>query len=308
MDLGKVYKMTKNRLLKRQLKKCGIDSANSIDPQKFENFLKLVEASYEEHEKSLKMLDRSLEIASEEMQEALERNREQSWQMIQQSRLASMGEMISMIAHQWRQPLNAISLTASDLKLRMMMGKTDDDAFVEGLEKVVTYVHHLSDTIEDFRTFFKAGKRRSKTSFKEIVQSLKGIIETSLKNSPIVVNYDLDKSRQFTSYPNEIKQVVLNLVKNAQDVLIERGVENPRIDIVAGFDGVRNYLQVRDNGGGIEPSILGRIFEPDFSTKNESGTGLGLYMSKIIIEEHCGGKLKVENSDQGAVFTVELEG
>ncbi len=300
--------MTQNRLLKRQLKKCGIESIESIDPQKFEKFLKLVEASYNENEKSLKMLDRSLEIASEEMQEALERNREQSWRMIRQSRLATMGEMISMIAHQWRQPLNAISLTASDLKLKKMMGEADDESVIEGLEKIVTYVHHLSETIEDFRTFFKDGKRRTETSFKEIVESLKGIIEASLKKSSIVVEYDLDNSRRFSSYPNEIKQVVLNLVKNSEDVLTERGVENPRIDIEAGFEDGMHYLQVRDNGGGVDPAILGRIFEPDFSTKDEKGTGIGLYMSKIIVEEHCGGELRVENSKEGAVFTILLEG
>ncbi len=306
--MGKVYEMTQNRLLKRQLKKCGIESIESIDPQKFEKFLKLVEASYNENEKSLKMLDRSLEIASEEMQEALERNREQSWRMIRQSRLATMGEMISMIAHQWRQPLNAISLTASDLKLKKMMGEADDESVIEGLEKIVTYVHHLSETIEDFRTFFKDGKRRTETSFKEIVESLKGIIEASLKKSSIVVEYDLDNSRRFSSYPNEIKQVVLNLVKNSEDVLTERGVENPRIDIEAGFEDGMHYLQVRDNGGGVDPAILGRIFEPDFSTKDEKGTGIGLYMSKIIVEEHCGGELRVENSKEGAVFTILLEG
>ncbi len=306
--MGKVYEMTENRLLKRQLKKCGIESIESIDQQKFEKFLKLVDASYNENEKSLKMLDRSLEIASEEMQEALERNREQSWRMIRQSRLATMGEMISMIAHQWRQPLNAISLTASDLKLKKMMGEADDESVIEGLEKIVTYVHHLSETIEDFRTFFKDGKRRTETSFKEIVESLKGIIEASLKKSSIVVEYDLDNSRRFSSYPNEIKQVVLNLVKNSEDVLTERGVENPRIDIEAGFEDGMHYLQVRDNGGGVDPAILGRIFEPDFSTKDEKGTGIGLYMSKIIVEEHCGGELRVENSKEGAVFTILLEG
>ncbi|BBG65931.1 histidine kinase [Hydrogenimonas sp.] len=298
--------MTVNRLLKRQLKKCGIDSLESIDPKKLESFLKLVEASYEENEKSIRMLDRSLEIASEEMREALERNREQSMRMVQQSRLASMGEMVSMIAHQWRQPLNAISLTASDLKLKILMGKSDDNSLVGGLEKIVGYVHHLSETVEDFRTFFKSGKNRTETSFKEIVESLKGIIETSLKNSSIKVVYNLDGNARFNSYPNEIKQVVLNLVKNAQDVLIERGVENPRIEIVARYDGRRHYLEVRDNGGGIDPSILGHIFDPGFSTKEKDGTGIGLYMSKIIIEEHCGGKLKAENSEEGALFTIEL--
>ncbi len=306
MAMGKVYEMTRNRLLKRQLKKCGIDSTR-VDPEKFEAFLRLVESSYEEHEKSLRLLDRSLEIASEEMHESIEKNKEQSRQLIEQSRLASMGEMISMIAHQWRQPLNAISLTVSDLKLRLMMGKFDEKEFLDGVEKVVRYVQHLSDTVEDFRSFFKSDKKRSVTSFKEIVESVRGIIETSMGNRPIRIAYDLDPKGRFTSYPNELKQVVLNLVKNAEDVLLERGVRNPRIEIVSGYKEGKHFLQVRDNGGGIAPEFLGRIYEPNFSTKNEKGTGIGLYMSKIIIEEHCGGTLKVENSREGAVFTIELE-
>ena len=300
--------MTRNRLLKRQLKKCGIDSLDSLDREKFDALLKLVESSYEEHEKSLRMLDRSLEIASEEMQEALRKNREQSWKMMQQSRLASMGEMISMIAHQWRQPLNVISLTASDLKLKMLMGKTDSRNFAKGLEKIVMYVHHLSETVEDFRSFFKTDKKRVETSFKEIVRSLEGIIDTSLKSSAIAVSYDLERGGRFTSYPNELKQVVLNLVKNAQDVLVERGVQTPCIEIVCGCDGQKHWLEVRDNGGGVPEDILGRIFEPDFSTKEKNGTGIGLYMSKIIIEEHCGGNLKVKNGPEGAIFTIELKG
>ncbi len=306
-DPEKVLKMIKNRLLERQLEKCGIDSFESIDSKKFKSLLRIVESTYDEYEKNLKTLDRSLEIASGEMQEALKRNKEQSWRMIQQSRLASMGKMINMIAHQWRQPLNAISLTVSDLKIKMMMGKIDTNTLENGLEKVIMYVRHLSETVDDFRDFFKTDKKTGETSFKEIVESVRAIIEASVKNSSIQIHYSLDPDARFVSYPNELKQVVLNLVKNAEDVLIERSVENPRIEIVSGCIEGKHYLKVKDNGGGISADILGRIYEPDFSTKEGSGTGIGLYMSKIIIEEHCKGKLKVENDEKGAVFTIELE-
>ncbi len=307
LDLGEVQ-MTKNRLLARQLKKCKIESAESITPQKFQEFLKLVESSYEGYDKSLKLLDRSLEIASEEMREALRKNEEQSKRMIEQSRLATMGEMTSMIAHQWRQPLNVISLTATDLKLKLLMGDGDKKIVAEGLDKIVSYVRHMSETVEDFRTFFKSGKKREITSFKEIVESIEGIIETSTKNRSIDITYTFNGVCRFKSYPNELKQVVLNLVKNAEDVLSERGVENPCIEIVSWCDKSGRYLEVRDNGGGVSPDILEKIFEPDFSTKEEDGTGIGLYMSKVIIEEHCGGKLKVRNGEKGAIFTIELNG
>ncbi len=307
LDLGEVQ-MTKNRLLARQLKKCGIESSQSVTPEKFEDFLKLVESSYEGYDKSLKLLDRSLEIASEEMREALRKNEEQSKRMIEQSRLATIGEMTSMIAHQWRQPLNVISLTATDLKLKLLMGDSDKKIVAEGLDKIVSYVKHLSDTVEDFRTFFKSGKKRVETSFREIVESIEGIIETTTKNRSIEIKFELDEGCRFKSFPNELKQVVLNLVKNAEDVLSERGVKTPQIDIVSWCDDKGHYLEVRDNGGGISAEIMDRIFEPDFSTKEDEGTGIGLYMSKVIIEEHCGGKLNVRNGEKGAIFTIELSG
>ncbi|MCF6201494.1 MAG: HAMP domain-containing histidine kinase [Hydrogenimonas sp.] len=298
--------MRKNRLLSRQLKKCEIDTVEEITPEKFEKFLELVESSYNGYEKSLNLLDRSLEIASEEMREALEKNKKQTEQMLKQSRLASMGEMVSMIAHQWRQPLNAISLTATDLKIKISLGELDMSKITEGLEKIVSHVQHLSDTVEDFRRFFKSEKSMAETTFKDIVESIETIIETTAKNSSIDINYRLDKSCIFKSYPNELKQAILNLVKNAEDVLIERGVKRPRIEIVSRCDERKSYLEIRDNGGGVPPEILEHIFEPDFSTKKDNGTGVGLYMTKIIVEEHCGGRLKVENNKEGATFTIEL--
>jgi len=227
--------------------------------------------------------------------------------LYEQSRLAQMGEMISMIAHQWRQPLNAISATSSALQLRAKLDKLDQDFVIEMTDNISIYSQHLSDTIDDFRNFFKPNKEKDKVSFTEIIDAVVKIIDLSLKNHNIELVKELNCEDNFKSYANELKQVVLNLVKNAEDILIENEVENPYIKITTKTHGNKFVLEVSDNGGGIPKKVLHNIFDPYFSTKKQKdGTGLGLYMSKMIIEEHCRGKLRAYNSDEGAVFVVTV--
>jgi signal transduction histidine kinase len=227
--------------------------------------------------------------------------------LYEQSRLAQMGEMISMIAHQWRQPLNAISATSSALQLRAKLDKLDQNFVIEMTDNISIYSQHLSDTIDDFRNFFKSNKEKDKVSFTEIIDAVVKIIDLSLKNHNIELVKELNCEDNFKSYANELKQVVLNLVKNAEDILIENEVQNPYIKITTKTHGNKFVLEVSDNGGGIPKKVLHNIFDPYFSTKKQKdGTGLGLYMSKMIIEEHCRGKLRAYNSDEGAVFVVTV--
>jgi len=232
---------------------------------------------------------------------------EKTKQIIQQNRLALMGEMLSMIAHQWRQPLNAISSTSGSIKLKAMRGRLKDDIAIQKAQSITGYVQHLSETIDDFRDFFKPNKEQKKTSYGNIIQSILNIVEVSIKNKNIKMFLELDCNEEFVTYENEIKQVVLNLVKNAEDILVDNRITNPYIKIKT-FNLEKNYiLEVSDNGGGISNDIIEKIFDPYFSTKTQKdGTGLGLYMSKMIIEEHCGGKLEVFNRDGGATFKVIL--
>ncbi len=232
------------------------------------------------------------------------KNREKDKQLMQQSRLAQMGEMMSMIAHQWRQPLSAISSTSIGIKIKAEFGKLDNDTAIELSEKISKYTQHLSATIDDFREFFKSNKEKKETTYNELVHDVTNIVKDSITNKNIKLIEELNSKEIFSTYPNEIKQVILNLIKNAEDILIEKDTINPQI-IIKTFN---NTLMVSDNAGGIPEDILDKIFDPYFSTKNKKdGTGLGLYMSKIIIEEHCDGKLSVSNSDEGAVFKIVLE-
>ena len=243
------------------------------------------------------------ETLEDKIEKEVNKNREKDKAMFQQSRLAQMGEMVSMIAHQWRQPLTAISATSASLVLKSQFDTLDNETAEDLGKKISEYTQHLSSTIDDFRDFFKPNKECAKTTYKELVNSVLGIVEASIKNNNINFKQKLQNETALYTYRNEIKQVILNLIKNAEDILKEKEIQNPTITIEAnGY-----ILRVKDNAGGVPDDIIDKVFNPYFSTKKEkNGTGLGLYMSKTIVEEHCGGKLSVYNDAEGAVFEIEL--
>ena len=235
---------------------------------------------------------------------AKEQENKKNQEMIQQqSRLAQMGEMISMIAHQWRQPLAAISSTSASIKLKSTLNKLDNNTAIKLADNLLSYSHHLSSTIDDFRDFFKSNKHKSNVVYNQLIQDVLNIVEVSIVNKNITLVKNLQSDTVFYTYPNELKQVILNLIKNAEDAVLTKRVQNPTITIQT----KDNILTISDNGGGVAKDIMDKIFDPYFSTKkNLNGTGLGLYMSKIIIEDHCSGKLTVENDKKGAVFSIKL--
>jgi len=243
------------------------------------------------------------ELLLEKVHQEEEKNKIQFEMMQQQHRLAQMGEMLSMIAHQWRQPLSAITAATGSLELKARLKQLDNEQTLELTEKIKHFSKHLSATIDDFRNFFKSNKIKTKTNYQEILKSVLNIIESSLKKRNIQVNIKIVSLQYFETYENEIKQVVLNLLKNAEDALIENNIQNKMIDIT--IDGYT--LTISDNAGGIPEQIIDKIFDPYFSTKTKKdGTGLGLYMSKLIIEDHVKGTLQVTNNDKGAVFMLDL--
>ncbi len=255
--------------------------------------------------KKIEELNRDLE---KRVEEEVKKNREKDKQLLHQSRLAQMGEMISMIAHQWRQPLSAISSCSLAINVKAKLGKLDKESAVELSEKISEYSQHLSSTIDDFRDFFKPNRGKEETTYESLVKSALSIVEVSLKNRSVDVRLDLQCDALLTTYPNELKQVILNLIKNAEDAVVERKIPEPYIEIKSYSEDNKAVLEVRDNAGGVPDNIIDKIFDPYFSTKLEkNGTGLGLYMSKMIVEEHCNGKLEVENGPEGAIFKITLE-
>ena len=252
-----------------------------------------------------KRYNKKLEKSVQEIKKELE---EKQKQLLQQSRLAQMGEMISMIAHQWRQPLAAISSTSSTILLKAKLNKLDKELSIELASKINEYSRHLSNTIEDFRNFFKTDKKQDITNLSILIDNVVSIVKSSLDSKKIKIVKEIKYKKPFKTYANELKQVILNLVKNAEDALVENNIEEPYIKIKTYQKGDKVILEISDNAGGIPKDVLPKIFEPYFSTKKKKdGTGLGLYMSKIIIEEHCNGTITAYNDDKGAVFKIELE-
>ena len=239
--------------------------------------------------------------------EEVKKAREKDTQLLQQSRLAQMGEMISMIAHQWRQPLSAISTTTGSLNFKLMLDDIDKDELIEEIINIEKYVQHLSKTIDDFRNFFKQNKQKEWISIKKVIEDSVSIIKNVLtsKNITILTEYDCDMD--IKTYPNELRQVLLNLIANSKDAILENDTKNPTIIIKSECKDDKVYILCIDNAGGIPENIINNIFNPYFSTKLEKdGTGLGLYMSKIIIKEHCNGEITASNNKTGAVFKIEL--
>lgn len=254
--------------------------------------------------KAYEELSKTLETR---VKEEIGKNNDKTTQMIQQSRLAQMGEMISMIAHQWRQPLASISAISGTLSLDVMMQNYDEKFFQERLDSISELSQHLSETINDFRGFFKHDKRKEKANLGAIVDSCIQIIGPSLANKSIHFQIDIDRNVVLNSFISELKQVMLNIFKNAEDALLESKTENATVWIKGYADDNYIYISIEDNAGGISKDIANEIFDPYFSTKKQKdGTGLGLYMSKIIIEEHIGGTISFKNTDLGASFTISI--
>ncbi|MGM0623124.1 MAG: sensor histidine kinase [Campylobacterota bacterium] len=242
-----------------------------------------------------------------EQKEVRKQLQEKEKYLLHQSRLAQMGEMISMIAHQWRQPLAAISSTANALSLKVAMGRYEESFFESRLENINSYSQHLSATIDDFRNFFKKHKEKKEITLEQLVDDSLNIIQTSMDHRSIEIIKEYHCRQKVQTYPNEVRQVILNLLKNAEDVLVELDKKEKWVKIRTGFTDSACFIEIEDNGGGIDEEIMDKLFEPYFSTKeSRDGTGLGLYMSQIIIKEHCKGKLTARNSSEGAVFKVEL--
>ena len=241
------------------------------------------------------------------LEQELRNNRLKDKQLMEQSRLAQMGEMISMIAHQWRQPLSAISAASGAIHFKAKRNKLDNETAEELSEKIIDYAHHLSVTIDDFRNFFKSNKEKKRVTYTELIDNVLNIVQESIENKNIRIVKDFEQEESFETYPNELKQVILNLIKNAEDILLEKQIEEPYIQLYTYKRDKKMIFEVSDNGGGVPEAVINKIFDPYFSTKTQKdGTGLGLYMSKTIIEEHCQGVLSIHNSSVGATFTIEL--
>ena len=246
---------------------------------------------------------------SDKVKIALNEARMKDRLFVQQSRLAAMGEMIEQIAHQWRQPLHTLALINQDMYVKQKLGTCDEEYFDQSHERIDEHLQYLSKTIDDFRNFYKADKSISPEDVGELAADALRLSDVFLKYAKIKTHLEVSTTQKVNIAKNEMIQVLMNLIKNAHDAIVEQRISDGKIIVsVEDYDtGVK--VCVEDNAGGIAPSVLEKVFDIYFTTKDpEYGTGLGLHMSKFIIEESFGGKIWVENVNGGARFIILLPG
>lgn len=257
-----------------------------------------------------KDLVRTIDSLHDEMSERLkaeEELRARERLLIQQSRLAAMGEMISNIAHQWRQPLNTLGLIVQRLPHFYDAGRFDREFLITSTRDAMNLVRHMSATIDDFRDFFRPDRERTIFNVKKAVNQAISLVDTGFKALNIDFETRIEGEPTISGYPSQFSQVLLNILFNARDALIERAVNRGRIRIEVGREGDRLVLAIRDNAGGIPDDILDKVFDPYFTTKGpDRGTGIGLFMAKSIIEKSMGGRITACNHEDGAEFRIEV--
>ena len=248
----------------------------------------------------LEALNRSLQIR---IDEAVAEIRRKDQVMISQSRQAAMGEMIGNIAHQWRQPLNALAMVLGNIKSAFQYNELTEQYLDKTVENGNRLLQKMSTTINDFSNFFRPDKEILHFSAREQINHAVALVEAGLINQNISVHLDAPQDLTLTGFPNEYSQVLLNLLANARDAIKESAVPEGRITIRLYLQDGQGIVSVSDNGGGIDSAVIDKIFEPYFSTK-EMGTGIGLYMSKMIVERSMNGTISAHNIVGGTEFII----
>ncbi len=225
--------------------------------------------------------------------------------LMNQNKLASMGEMIGNIAHQWRQPLTQLSSILINIELHFDKDKLTKDKLMNKIDEANEQISFMSNTIDDFRNFFSSGKAKKSYEIQEVIELSNHLMSATLDKNNIKLTANIQDNFTLNGYPNEVTQALVNIINNAKDVLIEREIKNKLIIITTFTKDNQHIITIQDNAGGIDENLLEKVFEPYFSTKHASiGTGIGLYMTKTIIEKNNNGKIFVDNLDNGAIFTI----
>lgn len=241
------------------------------------------------------------------IEEGIASNLETQKMMIHQSRLAAMGEMISMIAHQWRQPVNAIAVMANNLYMDVEFNTLNEERLRDALLNTIDLTQELSKTIDDFRNFFKPDNALTEANLSTIVNDAVLVIGKSIDYANITIEKPDVSDIVVTTHARELVQVIVNIMKNAKDAFEIHPHHNQKITIRFRQESENIFLSICDNAGGISDDVIDKIFDPYFSTKQDvNGTGLGLYVSKIIVEKHLKGNLRAYNHEEGVCFEIAL--
>ena len=257
---------------------------------KLEDFLHL-----EEHTKELE----------KKIGEELEKNKDKDKLIFQQNKMAALGEMLGNISHQWRQPLMEINSIFLPIEAKLSMDiAIEKDELIDSINKLNDITNYMSNTIDDFRDFFATDKEKIEFKLLDQINSTINIISGVLKSDNIKLDIIIQKNPILIGYKNEYSQVLINIISNARDILVQRKIQNPYIKISIYEENNNIITTIEDNAGGIIVDPIEKIFEPFSTYEKRNGTGLGLFMSKLIIENNMNGKLEANNTKDGAIFKI----
>ena len=257
---------------------------------KLEDFLHL-----EEHTKELE----------KKIGEELEKNKDKDKLIFQQNKMAALGEMLGNISHQWRQPLMEINSIFLPIEAKLSMDiAIEKDELIQSINKLNEITKYMSDTIDDFRDFFATDKEKIEFQLLEQINSTINIISGVLKADNIKLDIIIKKNPILVGYKNEYSQVLINIISNARDILVQRKIKDPYIKISIYEENDNIITTIEDNGGGITVEPIEKIFEPFSTYEKKNGSGLGLFMSKLIILNNMNGKLEANNTEHGAIFKI----
>jgi PAS domain S-box-containing protein len=261
----------------------------------------------EELKRQKQLLEELNETLENRVEEEVAKNREKDSMLIQQNRQAALGEMLDHIAHQWKQPLNSIALIIQYMRETASDGELTDELVEVTVSKTMALLEHMAQTIDVFRGFYRPDKEKKVFSVKDSINQALAFIAPAFKFQSIAAELDVDPELTAFGYPKEFAQVLLNILANTRDAFKARETEKPKVIIRAFSEDTKTVVTIADNAGGIPESIKDKIFDFNFTTNESSGgTGIGLYMSKNIIEKNMSGTLSAKNTDDGAQFRIEI--
>ncbi len=281
----------------------------------FKELNSLLEVKVDLKTKELQTLNNSLE---KRIKHEVENSRKKDQIMFSQARLASLGEMLQNIAHQWRQPLGALTMIIQSFQSKFLSGKLTEEFVDSRVEDAGVLAKNMSDTLEDFRTFFDPNKSHKTFSIKKVINKSIDLTKYQLEKDGVEVSFTMQEDIKIYGFENELTHVILNLINNSKDALNENNIEKKQIRIIVKTTTNSVIINVIDNAGGIKSDIMSKIFDPYFTTKHKSiGTGIGLYMSKQMVEKHMNGKIDCKNIKHKmgmeknalyncAMFTIEI--
>ncbi len=286
------YDVTKEVLLKKELEKKELE---------LKQLNKTLEKKVQTQTSQLLELNQTLELR---VQEEIAKNEEKQKIMFWQSRLASLGQMLANVAHQWRQPLTQLNLNIFNLKNASL--KDEKDEVIHFYNESKNVIQNMSTTIDDFTNFFKPNKEKKYFNLEESIQEVKGILEQSIIKEQISIELDFHEIT-LLGIPNELSQVIINLIQNAKDAFKDNNITKKKITITTKKVEQFAIIEIQDNAGGISEEIIDKVFEPYFTTKHSSsGTGLGLFMSKMICEQGFNGTINLINNNDGILITIKI--